>query len=163
LAPKNSSNQLKDSKDSQDSLELIRIPQNCVKVTWPFIVQYVFKPLKKLGKGEKKIEDVYESLLNGHQELWVLVDKDIDSIIGMCTTQVIKHPQYNVLGIPLVGTDPHTIDKWYNLTMSDTSPLIAWAKENKAVRIEGYIRDGWLKFVKNYDFKKYYTVITKEV
>jgi hypothetical protein len=84
-------------------------------------------------------------------------------MFGICITQILEYPNFKALSMPFIGTKPHTIKKWFDYGMGDNSPIIKWARELGIKRIEGYARDGWLKMTKKYNFKKYYTVITRDI
>jgi len=142
-------------------MELIKINSNAIEVTWPYVKDLIQKPIDRT-LVERNIDDIYYSLIHKQLTLWVAVDKE-DGIIGVLITQILFHPQYKVLALPLVGSKPHTINKWLDYSLQKDSPLLKYAKENNCKRIEGYIRSGWLKFLKKHGFKKYNTVVTKEV
>ena len=142
-------------------MELIRIEPIGIQTIFPYVVKYLEKPLDRTS-GENSLNDIYSYLINGQQQLWVLIKKDV-GIIGACTTQFVDYPQFRIMSIPLVGTEPHTIKEWFEYTMNDKSPLMQWAKENNAKYVEGYVREGWVKFTEKYNFKKYHTTIKKEL
>jgi len=142
-------------------MELIKINSNAIAITWPYVKDLIQKPLDRT-LGEQNLQDVYTSLINEQTILWVAVNKE-DGIIGVMITQIVYHPQYKLLLLSLVGAKPHTINKWLDYSWQKGSPLLEYAKENNCKRIEGYIRSGWLKFLKKHGFKKYNTVVTKEV
>jgi hypothetical protein len=142
-------------------MELIKIETNCIEVTWPYVKDFIQKPLD-ISMGERNIEDVYYSLIHGQQQLWVGAD-DEDGIFGICITEILEYPNFKALSLPFIGTKPHTIKKWFDYGMGDDSPIIKWARELGIKRIEGYARDGWLRLTQKYNFKKYYTVITRDI
>ena len=142
-------------------MNLIKIETNCIEVTWPYVKDFIQKPLDR-SMGERNIEDIYYSLIHGQQQLWVAADEE-DGMFGICITQILEYPNFKALSMPFIGTKPHTIKKWFDYVMGDDSPIIKWARELGIKRIEGYARDGWLKMTKKYNFKKYYTVITRDI
>ena len=142
-------------------MELIKINSNAIEVTWPYVKDLVKKPIDRT-LGERNVEDIYYSLIHEQLTLWVAVDKE-DGIIGVLITQLLFHPQYKVLALPLIGAKPHTINKWFLKSWEKDSPLLQYARENNCKRIEGYARDGWLKMIEKIGFKKYHTIITKDV
>ena len=142
-------------------MELIKINSNAIAITWPYVKDLIQKPLDRT-LGERNVEDIYYSLIQEQLTLWVAVDKE-DGIIGVLITQLLFHPQYKVLALPLIGAKPHTINKWFLKSWEKDSPLLQYARENNCKRIEGYARDGWLKMIEKIGFKKYNTVVTKEV
>jgi hypothetical protein len=142
-------------------MELIQINSNAIEVTWPYVKDLVQKPLDR-SLGERDLQDVYNSLVHSQLVLWIAVNKE-DGILGVLITQLLFHPQYKVLALPLIGAKPHTINKWFLKSWEKDSPLLQYARENNCKRIEGYARDGWLKMIEKIGFKKYNTVVTKEV
>ena len=142
-------------------MELIKINSNAIEVTWPYVKDLVQKPIDRT-LGEQNLEDVYNSLIHGQTILWIAANKE-EGIMGVMITQIVYHPQYKLLLLSLVGAKLHTINKWLDYSWQKGSPLLEYAKENNCKRIEGYIRSGWLKFLKKHGFKKYNTVVTKDV
>ena len=142
-------------------MELIKINSNAIEVTWPYVKDLVQKPLDR-SLGERDLQDVYNSLVHSQLVLWIAVNKE-DGILGVMITQLLFHPQYKVLALPLIGAIPHTINKWFLKSWEKDSPLLQYARENNCKRIEGYARDGWLKMIEKIGFKKYNTIVTKEV
>ena len=116
-------------------MELIKINSNAIEVTWPYVKDLAQKTLDR-SLGESNLQDVYNSLVHGQLILWIIY---------------------------LVGSKPHTINKWLDWSWQKGSPLLEYAKENNCKRIEAYVRSGWLKFLKKHGFKKCNTVVTKEV
>ena len=142
-------------------MELIKINSNAIEVTWPYVKDLVKKPIDRT-LGERNLDDIYYSLIHEQLTLWVAIDKE-DGIIGILITQIIFYPQYNVLALPLIGAKPHTINKWFLKSWKKDSPLLEYARKNNCKRIEGYARDGWLKMIEKIGFKKYNTIVTKDV
>ena len=120
-------------------MELIKINSNAIEVTWPYVKDLVQKPIDRT-LGERNVDDIYYSLIHEQLTLWVAVDKE-DGIIGIMITQILFHPQYKVLALPLIGAKPHTINKWFFKSWEKDSPLLQYARENNCKRIEGYARD----------------------
>ena len=142
-------------------MELIKINSNAIEVTWPYVKDLVKKPIDRT-LGERNLDDIYYSLIHEQLTLWIAVDKE-DGIIGIMITQILFHPQYKVLALPLIGAKPHTINKWFLKSWKKDSPLLEYARKNNCKRIEGYARDGWLKMIEKIGFKKYNTIVTKDV
>jgi hypothetical protein len=129
-------------------MELIKINSNAIEVTWPYVKDLVQKPLDR-SLGERDLQDVYNSLVHSQLVLWIAVNKE-DGILGVMITQLLFHPQYKVLALPLIGAKPHTINKWFLKSWEKDSPLLQYARENNCKRIEGYARDGWLKMIEKH-------------
>ena len=142
-------------------MKLIRIEQNCVEVTWPYVKEFLKKPLD-MSRGERDLDNIYLCLLGGQMQLWVLGIEE-EGICGACISQLIEYPNYKVLLVPWAGSKPHTIKKWYSYCLGADSPLEQYAKEQGAKRLEYPVRAGWLKYTKEHNFEKYYTTIVKDV
>ena len=80
-------------------MKLIRIEQNCVEVTWPYVKHFIKKPVDR-SMNERDIDDVYLSLLHNQMQLWVLASEE-EGILGACITQLIQYPKYKALSLPL--------------------------------------------------------------
>ena len=142
-------------------MELIKINSNAIEVTWSYVKDLVQKPIDRT-LGEQNLEDVYNSLIHGQTILWIAVNKE-EGIMGVMITQIVYHPQYKLLLLSLVGAKPHTINKWFLKSWEKDSPLLQYARENNCKRIERYATDRWLKIIEKIAFKKYNTVVTKDV
>ena len=51
-------------------MKLIKIEQNCTKLTFPFVSHLLEKALE-YTEGEYLLEDIYTELLNGNLTLWL--------------------------------------------------------------------------------------------
>ena len=75
-------------------MNLIKIETNCIEVTWPYIKDFIQKPLDR-SMGERNIEDIYYSLIHGQQQLWVAADEE-DGMFGICITQILEYPNFKL-------------------------------------------------------------------
>ena len=142
-------------------IELLKINSNAIEVTWPYVKDLVQKPIDRT-LGERNVDDIYYSLIHEQLTLWVAVDKE-DGIIGIMITQILFHPQYKVLALPLIGAKPHTINKWLDWSWQRGTPLLEYAKENNCKRLVLYGRKGWLRVLNKINWKEGYTVMTKNI
>lgn len=143
-------------------MKLIKIETNAIQHIWPYVEEFVRLPIDK-SLGERSVEDILYSLIQGQLDLWICVEEG-KGILGVMVTQVVFYPQFKTLCLYLVGSKPHTIDKWCDQTWNNPdNELMQYCKENNIKHIEGYVRSGWLKKLLKHGFKKYRTVVIKEV
>ena len=142
-------------------MEVTKIRSNCIEITWPYVKDLLAKPLKR-SHGEYNLEDIYNLLITEVMELWVGLSEE-NGIVVAATTQLDKYPNYNVLTICLVGAKTNTIDSWLDYCVSDDSDMVKYAKENDVKHIKIIARDGWKRKLEKFNYKKYATVLTKEL
>ena len=142
-------------------MNLIRIEANAVDIIWPH-VEDLLQSAINLNLGEFTIEDIKEYLLNGRMNLWVVNNQE-DGTILAAVTEFIQYPREKRLGILLVGAKKNTIMKWFKQCWQEDSELLAFARENDLKRFEVLARDGWIRLLPKIGFKKYCTVLTREV
>ena len=142
-------------------MNLIRIEANAVDIIWPH-VEDLLQSAINFNLGEFTIEDIKEYLLNGRMNLWVVNNQE-DGTILAAVTEFIQYPREKRLGILLVGAKKNTIMKWFKQCWQEDSELLAFARENDVKRFEILARDGWIRLLPKIGFKKYCTVLTREV
>jgi len=152
---------------SDNEAKIIKISPNAIEITFPYVTEYIEEGLDR-ANGERSLEQVYAQLLAGQLALWIAIgyaskkDKK-ESIMGAMITQLIQYPNTRVLALPYIGSKPHTIHKWFGPAWGDDSPILEYAKATGCSRIEGYARDGWLKYIEPIGFKKAYITVQKEI
>ena len=142
-------------------MKLIKIEANDVEATWPYVKDLLQKPIDR-NLGEYSLEDAKKWLVNDQWHLWVIVS-ETDGIVVAATTQFIDFPMERRLGIFLIGSKKNTMKHWLELAWKEDSPLFEFAKKNAVKRFQGCARDGWIKVSAKLGFKKYYTVLIKDI
>ena len=142
-------------------MNLIRIEANAVDIIWPHVEDFLQSAIN-LNLGEFTIEDVKEYLVKGYMDLWV-VNSQEDGTILAAVTEFIHYPREKRLRIFLVGAKKNTMIKWFRQCWQEDSELLRFARENDVKRCEALVRDGWIRLLPKIGFKKYYTVLTREV
>jgi len=130
-----------------------------VDVLWPYIGPLLNKALERTI-GEISLEDIKELLKEQRQQLWIIVDEQEREIIGAFTTEIYIYPNQKHLRGHLWGTKKNTLKKWMD---SWSEPVEKFCKENGISHIETAGRDGWTRALQNKGYKKYYTVLVKEL
>ena len=142
-------------------MKLIRIEQEAIEVTWPFVKDLLDKVIKR-NPTEHTLETVKQDLLDGCTQLWVGVENNIGIVLAG-TTCFVNYPKEKRLRIILLGAQRNTINSWKKICWEKDSPLLRFAKENGATKVELFGRDGWLKTLFDIGFRKHYIVMTKEI
>ena len=130
-----------------------------IDVLWFHVSPFLNKALKRTI-GEISLEDVKEWLKEQRQQLWVIVDKEEKEIIGAFTTEIYIYPNQKHLRGHLWGTKRNTLKKWMDVW---SEPVEKFCKDNNISHIETAGRDGWTRALRNKGYKKYYTVLVKEI
>ena len=140
-------------------MKIIKVDKELIPYMWSFVSDLLAKPLDR-SFGETRLEDIYTYLCEGYQDLWIVKDTD-NSILVACNAQVVIYPTQKVYQIILVGGGGFKVKDWVHECWKDDSPIIQYAKEQGCVRIETITRDGLLKTLSGYDFKKTGTLVHK--
>ncbi|MEK9895575.1 MAG: hypothetical protein VW518_04005 [Burkholderiaceae bacterium] len=142
-------------------MKLIKIEKELIPYLWSHVRSLLEKPVNRVS-DECGLEDVYNCLINGINELWVLVDEE-NEIILSATTEFIRYPKQIVFQVILVGAKNNRLNDWVDYCWNDYSPLIYYAKQNGASKIQSNVRDGFVKVLDKYNFKKVSTLVVKEI
>ena len=131
------------------------IPANLVDNLWHTVSPMLQKALDE-ANGTYSLEDVKEALEDGSDIL--LVAMNDAEIVAAGTLQIIKYPQKKVLNMFLAGGkklkewEEEVVDTVYNI-----------AKEQGADSIYLQGRDGWVRTLNKYGYKKIGTIVERTV
>lgn len=98
---------------------------------------------------------VYERLLSGDHQLWIIFDDDLK---GVFVTEVQIHPFFKILSVPIVAGDE--MDTWLDDLVSTT---VEFGRHHDCKYIEGYGRKGWVRRLSDYGFKDYSVTVRREL
>jgi len=123
-------------------------------------VEHLLQKAINTNLGETTLKDTKRCLLHNQQQLWIGINEKTESIELAFTTQIVIYPTQKHLQIHLTGAEPHTLYNWLH---SWSKPLEDFCRENDIKYIECAGREGWLKVLGKLGYKKYVTVLFKEV
>ena len=131
-----------------------------VDIIWPYVEELLSKPLEK-SLGENTLEDIKSWIKSKTYQLWVILDKEQNKIIGACTTQIIHYSRKNHLRMELAATNNNTMDLWIDDLYKATEDF---SKNHNIDHVEIVAqRDGWIRLLKDRGYRKYYTVLVKDM
>lgn len=101
-----------------------------------------------VGGKTHSFKDIVDGVLSGHMQLW-------GGENGCAVTEIVVYPNKKVLHVFLAG------GKLEQITDME-SDAVKWAKAQGCDGMSLSGRKGWVKALKNYDWKPQQVVLTKE-
>ena len=135
----------------------VYVPKENIKEVFPIVQDSIDKALKYSG-NHFIVEDIYNDLLDGKMQLWVLwnVNKK-QNFQGCGVTKILQRTNSKALNIFIVTG--RNRKQW-----QDKMPLGEdWAKQNGCTHIETYARPGWSKLLKEQDYKITHYLLEKKL
>lgn len=99
--------------------------------------------------------DLWMMCLDGHAILWGAFTDEVDgdtlneSLRGAVVTRITSYPKGDMLTIPALAGDD--VDDWLDLAYER---LTAFWKDNGFLGLEEWGRDGWIRKLRKYGFRK---------
>ena len=141
-------------------MNFIKIQPQSIELIWPLVKDLVQKPVNQ-NLGEFNLEDVYNWLTNGYMHLWIIGNEE--EILVAVVTEFVVYPRETRLRIVLAGGKKNNMNRWFDIFWDKDSEIHKFAKKNNVKRFEVCGRDGWLRVLARVGFKKFCTVLTREV
>ena len=141
-------------------MNFIKIQPQSIELIWPLVKDLVQKPVNQ-NLGEFNLEDVYNWLTNGYMHLWIIGNEE--EILVAVVTEFVAYPRETRLRIVLAGGKKNNMNRWFDIFWDKDSEIHKFAKKNNVKRFEVCGRDGWLRVLAKVGFKKFCTVLTREV
>ena len=132
------------------------VPADYVPILWKDVEIQLRKAVAR-SKGRWSMESLYQSIVTGHQHLWVAfnTDKEID---GVGTTELVNYPHKRMLCIQFLGCKNFNDWVWDMVDKYND-----WAKDNHCSGIEATAREGFWKWLKQDGYEKSYVVYEKRI
>ena len=128
------------------------VQSNDLDEVWHLVEDHLSRGLEH-SYGELDLDDIYESIEDKTMQLWIAVKEDPKDIVASMVTEVIDYPQMKVARMVVIGGGH--MDDW----LPFMSTVMKWASLEGCDRLEGLARDGWIRTLKDYGFKKLYSLI----
>ncbi len=79
------------------------VPREAVDIVWED-VSLMFNKAIQTSKGKYHIDDIYQDLLEGKYNLWLILDnKGDDKVIAAITTRIIEYPNRKAMAMDWIG------------------------------------------------------------
>ena len=126
------------------------IPHNAIDRMWGIVVGNLEKGLE-YSNGEISIEDIYLGLQSREMQLWSAFNEEGECVASM-VSEIINYPKTRACRMIVVGGGhmKYWLDYQYE--------FMRWAKENGCDRVEAYCRDGMMRRLEPYGYKKLYNL-----
>jgi len=135
----------------------VYVPKQNIKEVFPIVQDSIDKALKYSG-NHFIVDDIYNDLLEGKMQLWVLWNLNKKQNFQGCgVTKILQRTNSKALNIFIVTG--RNRKQW-----QDKMPLVEdWAKQNGCTHIETYARPGWSKLLKEQDYKITHYLLEKKL
>ena len=141
-------------------MKFILVESKDVDTIWPLVRDLLQEAVDR-NLGEFTLEDIRIWLLHNQMNLWIIGNKD--EIFLAVVTEFVIYPRETRLRIVLGGGKKNSIKKWFDIFWAKDSIIHRFARDHNVKRFEVIGRDGLIKILGKVGFKKYSTVLTREV
>jgi len=135
----------------------VYVPKENIKEVFPIVKDSIEKALQYSG-NHFIVDDIYNDLLEGKMQLWVLWNLNKKQNFQGCgVTKILQRTNSKALNIFIVTG--RNRKQW-----QDKMPLVEdWAKQNGCTHIETYARPGWSRLLKEQDYKITHYLLEKKL
>lgn len=133
-------------------LRFTGVQSDMVKETWPAVRGMIKRGLVMESELYRPI-DILDNLVKKKMQLWVAIDPEEKEIMAAMVTQLSIYPKGVACWIVLVGGSG--MNDWVGFM----KVIKLWAKSKGCNRILSFSRDGWIRKLAPYGFKKLRTLI----
>ena len=138
-------------------MKVYLVPQEHITQIYPDIEKYVDRMVPTAYGRFEKI-DLVNDILSGKATLWVIMDEEDDNkLYGIIFTEWSYYPRKKMLSISFAAGDK--LDSWIEESLK---VLENWAVDNDCDAMEITGRKGWVKKLKDYDWKQEFIIVKKE-
>ena len=128
-----------------------------IRETWPQIEGFIARARAK-ANGELLPIDVYERLLDGTMQLWIVADELGSQFLAIAVTEHSLYPRKHVLRVVLLAGTKMRV--WQDVL---DEALCAYGREMGATTLEAVGRRGFVRQLEPLGFKEKYTTVVKEL
>ena len=122
---------------------------------WPLLMPFVDLALQHTH-GEMSALDVCERGMNGAMQIWIVADAE--RVCGTVVTEVVEFPQLTTLRIVTLAGD--NFKEW---RVELDQIMEQFARVVGAKRIEAVGRPGWVRALRDLDYKPAYVIVVRDV
>lgn len=134
---------------------LVGINKECVDFVWSHVAPFIERSIIK-GNDDQSLRGIYEKILTGIYQLWIISDKG-GKFIGTCVTRIaIRGNTKRIVIVQCAGID---FRKWEHLLKE----MLDWAKQLGCTYMEVCGRPGWEKLLTKYGLKRKTVVMEAKI
>jgi hypothetical protein len=133
------------------------VPNEHITKAWLLAEPYLRKAVD-LVANRVDTTHIFEGLMKNDYQLWVIFDED--KILGAFVTHIVDHPKARGINVPYLGGDEHRITEWFDQAVANVEDF---ARINGCTVMEFIGREGWVKYLKAYGYKKAMCIFEKEL
>ena len=125
-----------------------------VDLVWSEVLPFISNSVA-FSDGTYTAEDIYQFVKQKSMQLWVVYKNS-----GICCaviTEITIYPRQKRLNILFLGGVG--LDKW----LHKIDEIMRWGREMGCSCVQVYGRDGWVKALKNYGFKKTHVILKADL
>lgn len=127
-------------------MDITYIPEDKIDLVWSGVAPMLKKALD-LNHGRYHMDDVYNGLLKGTYQLWIIY-KNYGNVLAAVVTEVVTYPRKKSLLVFLAGGQEHTL--WVGPLLET---LKSCAKALGCDFVESFARIGWQKSLQKLGIK----------
>lgn len=136
-------------------MQVILVPRQEIPNIWAEAVAYLRPAFERVANRTDEV-DIYEQLLNGAQDLWIILD-DEGEVTGFVATKIYDEPHARVL-LFYAGGGQNVLKR-----ADEILPIFeSFAKDMGCAMMEIVGRKGW-KALEQYGFEEKAVVYEKEI
>ena len=141
-------------------IECLFIKPSEIETFWPLVEFFIAEALKYSGQYAEP-KHIKELLKENIMHLWIMFGKDEDGeskVFGCSTTRFFDNPNFKELqGLICTGKK---MDLWFAKLVNS---IEKFAKINNCKRVKAWMRPGFKKVMKNFDYKMRHIEFEKEI
>jgi hypothetical protein len=132
------------------------VPPNYAETLWPDVREQLLRAIAR-SKGRWSERALFNSIVSGHQHLWLAFDSE-HKINGVGTTELVSYPSKKMLTIQFLGGDKFNDWVWDMLER-----FADWARDNNCDGIEATARMGFWKWLQQDGYERSYVVYERSL
>ena len=131
------------------------VPRDALDAVWAD-ARALLEDAVKTQRHSYHITDVYEGILGGMYELWLVLEED--KPVAAFTTRIVRFPNCKTLSMDWVGGG--RMSEWLPVVLET---MTDYAKANNCKHLEGYGRKGWGRALEKFGWKVNYIAYKCEI
>lgn len=141
--------------NSENEFRLYGVLSSGIDLIWSEVLPFIIDSVA-FSDGTYTADDIYKFVKEKKMQLWVVYKNP-----GICCcaviTEITIYPRQKRLNILFLGGVG--LDKW----LHKIDEIMQWGREMGCFCVQVYGRDGWVKALKDYGFKKTHIILKADL